>query len=105
MVKYLPYCHLFLIALIAHIVGYVLYAVTYEGWVILISKFLAWWFLGSQRALALSYATSSSVEYVKALEETGQKIEENAAARIRDYLFSAQTIGICLGFFVGPGQL
>lgn len=104
--KYLPYWYLFTFALFSHIGGFVLYAVSYEGWVILLSKFLSGIFIGLQRTLALSYATSSSVKYVEALQETGEKINdpEVAAGKIRDYLFSAQTIGISLGFFLGPGK-
>ncbi len=72
----------------------------------LTSKFLSGVFIGFQRTLALSYATSSSVKYVEALQKTGEIITDTevAASKIKDYLFSAQTIGISLGFFLGPGR-
>lgn len=105
LIKCLPYWHLFSVGLLAHTLGFVLYAVTYEGWLILISKFLSGYFLGVQWALGIAYTTRSSEDYVRALEELGERVEEDTVERVKRYVFSSHTVGVALGFVLGPGQI
>ena len=100
----IPYWYLILLGLILHTTGYILYAVTYVGWVIIISKFISGYFLGAQITLALSYASKSSLEYVEVQREMGKKSDESTAVRVRNYIFTLQSIGISLGFLLGPGK-
>ena len=104
LVKFLPYWYLFIVSLIAHITGYVIYAVTYEGWLIMISKFMSGLFLGAQWALSISYTAKSAEEYVALLEEGGVAVNENSVEKIKRYIFSSHTAGVAIGFVVGPGK-
>ena len=54
--------------------------------------------------LALSYASKSSLEYAEVLREMGKKSDEGTAVRVRNYIFALQSIGISLGFLLGPGK-
>lgn len=103
-VQCIPYWYLILLGLILHTVGYIIYAVTYVGWLIMISKFMSGYFLGAQVTLALSYASKSSLEYVEVLREMEKKPDEGTAMRVRNYIFALQAIGISLGLLLGPGK-
>jgi len=104
LVKFLPYWYLFAASLVAHTTGYVLYAVTYQGWLIMLSKFLSGLFLGIQWALSISYTARSSHEYVSLIEERNGPTYEGSVEKIKRYVFSSHTAGVGIGFIVGPGR-
>ena len=103
LVRCIPYWYLFMSSLLTHIVGFLLYAFTYEGWLLIISKFLSGYFLGAHFTLSLSYASESSVEYVDLMRRRKKKVDDGTTERVKGYLFSLVTIGECLGCFFGPG--
>lgn len=102
LIKYIPYWHLILLTLILHTVGYVLYAISYEGWVIMLSKFLSGIFIGGEMTLALSYFAESSAEYKNIWQQMGEKRDESI---IRRKLFAWHNIGVGIGYILGPGML
>ena len=101
LVKCVPYWHLILFSLFTHTVGYILYAITYIGWLIIVSKFLSGFFIGAELTLALSYFAASSLEYEKLRSEMGQKVESGSP--LRNMLFALHNIGINIGYIFGPG--
>ncbi len=112
LVKCIPYWHLIMISLVAHTIGYVLYAVTYIGWLIMVSKFLSGFFIGAELTLALSYIATSSVEYYSLQSDMDSKSESDvdskkseSSSQLRNMLFSLHNIGINIGYIFGPGQL
>lgn len=101
LVKFIPYWHLILLSLLAHTAGYVIYAVTYEGWLIMISKLLSGFFIGAEMALALSYFAESSMDYEELMRELGKK---SSRTTLRNSLFALHNIGVNIGYIFGPGK-
>lgn len=99
--KYIPYWHLTLLMLISHTFGYVLYAISYKGWVIVLSKFLSGIFIGGEMTLALSYFAESSAAYKNVLLQMGVKCDEGTLKR---KLFAWHNIGVGIGYILGPGM-
>ncbi len=93
-----PYWYLFAISLVTHITGFTLYAVSYERWLILISKFLSGYFLGAQWSLSIGYTAKSAEEYVGLLRG------KSSVEEVKRYVFSSHTVGVAIGFVVGPGE-
>ena len=104
LVRCIPYWYLFMSSLLTHIVGFILYAVANEGWILMISKFLAGYFVGAGFTLALSYYSESSVEYVDLMRKRKKEINDDTAERLKGYLFTIVTIGETLGSLAGPGK-
>ena len=86
-----------------HTVGYVLYAVTNTGWVIMISKFLSGLYIGFDLTCSLSYIAESSLDHHAALMVMGKKQVQSDS--IRNRLFALYNIGLSVGFILGPGAL
>lgn len=103
MVKCIPYWHLILLILVLHTFGYVLYAISSEGWIIMVSKFLCGTYIGGEMTLALSYFAESSVEYDRILLQLGNT--NNVDRTIRRKLFAWHNVGVCIGYILGPGIL
>ena len=101
LVKFIPYWHLILLSLLAHTIGYVTYAVTYEGWLIMVSKVLSGFFIGAEMALALSYFAESSMEYEDLLRKLGKR---TSGTSFRNSLFAVHNIGVNIGYIFGPGK-
>ena len=101
LVKCIPYWHLILFSLFTHTMGYILYAITYIGWLIMISKFLSGFFIGAELTLALSYFAESSIEYDRLRSKMGCKVE--SSSNLRNMLFALHNIGINIGYIFGPG--
>ena len=101
LIKYIPYWHLILLTLIVHTVGYVLYAISYKGWVIMLSKFLSGIFIGGEMTLALSYFAETSAEYKNIWLQLGKKCDDSVVKR---RLFAWHNIGVGIGYVLGPGM-
>ena len=86
-----------------HTVGYVLYAVTNTGWVIMISKFLSGLYIGFELTCSLSYIAESSLDHHAAHMAMGKKQVQSDS--IRNRLFALYNIGVSVGFILGPGAL
>lgn len=101
LVKYVPFWYLFMFSTSLHIAGYVLYAVTYNGWLMMVSKLLAGYFIGAETTLALAYFAKSSQEYTELMKEIGKKPQPWTA--LRNTLFSFLNLGRNIGCVLGPG--
>ena len=101
LVKHVPYWHLVLVILALHIIGYVLYAISYDGWVMMVSKFLSGTFIGGEMTLALSYFAESSLQYEEILLQLDKKVIKG---NIRRRLFALHNVGVGLGYILGPGM-
>ena len=102
LVKFIPYWYLVLVSLVLHTVGYVVYAVSNEGWLIMTSKLLSGFFIGAELTLALSYFAESSIDYQAAMKELGKPVESSEV--VRNNLFALHNIGVNIGYFLGPGN-
>jgi MFS family permease len=87
---------------VLHTVGYIVYAVSTEGWLIMTSKLLSGFFIGAELTLALSYFAESSIDYQAAMKELGKPVESSEA--VRNNLFALHNIGVNIGYFLGPGN-
>ncbi len=102
LVKFIPYWYLILVSLVLHTVGYIAYAVSTEGWLIMTSKLLSGFFIGAELTLALSYFAETSIDYQAAMKELGKPVESSEA--VRNNLFALHNIGVNIGYFLGPGN-
>ena len=85
-----------------HTVGYILYAISDEGWLIMTSKLLSGFFIGAELTLALSYFAESSIDYEKAMKKLGKPVDSSET--VRNNLFALHNVGINIGYFLGPGN-
>jgi len=106
-VRRIPFLYLFLFGIFLHIVGYILYGIATEGWILLIGELCAGFYLGAQGTLSYSYATESAVTYVMTLKKrpSRSKHDQELEVKIRNLLFTLKTVGNSLGSFVGAGEL
>ena len=63
LIKFLPYWYLLFASLLLHTFGYILYAVSTQGWLIVISKLLSGVFVGMEMTIILAYFAQKSVIY------------------------------------------
>ncbi len=103
LVRWLPYWHLFAVSLLAHIAGFTLYALTYQGGLVLLSKFLSGYFIGAQWSLAIGYTAKSCQEYV-GVTKGAWSDNERRVEDVKRYVLSSHTVGVAIGFVVGPGK-
>lgn len=89
--------------LISHTIGYVLYAISNAGWVIMLSKLLSGVYIGGEMTLSLSYFAESSVEYIKISSIMGRDTKAQESGVIRSKLFAWHNIGVGIGYILGPG--
>ncbi len=104
LVGYVPYWYLWAIAFVTHILGYIMYCVVSQGWLIMISRLLAGYILGSLVTLSFAYFSSSSEEYVETQKKLGIKTDEKSVEKARNMLFTASAFGYSAGFIIGPGD-
>ena len=100
LIKYIPYWYLILLTLLTHTVGYILYAISTEGWLIMLSKILSGIYIGGEMTLALSYFAESSIEYENIMLKLGEKIKGGS---VRRKLFAWHNVGVGIGYIIGPG--
>ncbi len=103
LVGYVPYWYLWAIAIVTHILGYIIYCVTTQGWLIMISRLLSGYILGAIVTLCFAYFTSSSEEYVEAQKKCGIKTDENSVQKAKNMRFVTFAFGYSSGFIIGPG--
>lgn len=101
LIKYIPYWHLILLNLVSHTLGYILYATSYSGWAIMLSKFLSGIYIGGEMTLALSYFAESSPKYNNILLQLYGT--ENDNGKTRRKLFAWHNVGVGIGYILGPG--
>ena len=101
LVRSVPYWYLWASALVFHTVAFIIHCLSYQGWLIMISRLLAGYFVGAITTLSFAYFTMSSEAYVKVKKDLG---EEKASFRVRNYLFSTISIGFSAGLIIASGK-
>ncbi len=99
LIKLFPFWHMIMSTLICHTAGYILYALSYDKSIIIISKLLSGVFIGGEMTLSLSYFAISAEEYNKLLKEMDLDTRPNMARA----LFAWHNIGVGIGYIIGPG--
>ncbi len=107
LVRYVPFLFLFVTAVCLHIVGYILYGLSTQGWMLLIGEFLVGYYLGAQGTLSYSYVAETSVTYEELLSKNEGHIEvdKKREVKLRNFLFTLKTVGNSVGSFVGSGKV
>jgi len=100
LIKVFPFWYIIMATLICHIAGYILYALSYEKSIIILSKLLSGVFIGGEMTLSLSYFALSAENYNKLLKELRQKQKPDIARG----LFGWHNIGVGVGYIIGPGK-
>ena len=101
-IKYIPYWHIILFGLVSHTLGYVIYALTNTGWLIMISKFMSGIYIGLELTVALAYFAESSLDYQAAHKALGNTKVKSVT--IRNRLFALHNLGVNVGYVLGPGE-
>ena len=101
LLKLFPYWHLVLSSLILHTLGYVLYALTNSGWIMILSKLLSGLYLGAEMTLVHTYIGESNIDYQEALMELGEDVKK--ATRVKHRLFGLHSVGNDIGYILGAG--
>ena len=99
----IPTWYLFLVSTLSHTLGYLLYALATNGWMMILARVLAGLQLGAVDSLSFSYFGVSFEKYKQNLKVLG-KFEEKKVAKVKGYVFSSNSIGTTLGFWVGAGM-
>ncbi len=104
LVGYVPYWYLWAITFVTHILSYIIYCVVSQGWLIMISRLLAGYILGSLVTQSFAYFSSSSEEYVETQKKLGTKTDEKSVEKTRNMLFVTIAFGYSTGFIIGSGD-
>ena len=104
LVRSVPYWHLFLVTLVSHTFGYVLYSLSYQGWLMMISRFLSGFSIGAIITLTFGYCTTSSQAYIEVKNDLGKQTDDKSSFQLRNYLFSALSFGQGAGFLIAAGK-
>ncbi len=92
-----------LVNVLAHIIGFLIRAITYRPALIVVSSFLSGYYPGGLYAVAYTYIAKSVVEYEKLLKlESGDEANGRGAS-IRNNLFSLVICIVNLGKVAGNG--
>ena len=100
LIKLLPYWHLVFVGLVLHTVSYVIYAVTWTAWLIVLSKLLSGIFIGWAMTLTFAYYGTSYEDYHAALKELGKEDEKR---RVKDRLFALDSVSFNIGYLLCQG--
>ncbi len=105
LIKFVPYWYLLIFLISAHILGFILYGIASNGWMLIVAMMLIGIFTGGEVTLVFNYATDLSSKYVNAFKERGQTFEcdQTKAVQIRNYLYAAHSFGYSIGFIIGTG--
>ena len=98
----IPTWYLLLVSTVSLILGYLLYALAINGWMMLVARGLAGLSYGAVTALTFAYFGVSYEKYVEDLKILGE-FEENRAAKMKGYIFSSEHIGYALGNGIAVG--
>ncbi len=107
LIRIIPYWYQYVFFICCNILGFLLYGVANEGWVLLLGVIIAGIYLGAEVSLGFSYATIMSTEYVQILRDKGEtfECEKTKAIKLRNYLYALHTVGYSIGSLIGTGEL
>ena len=98
-----PTWHLFLVTILFHTVGYLLYALCTNAWMMLVARGLAGIALGLGTSGSFAYFGVSCDKYAENLKILG-KFEEKKAARVKGFVFGTVNVANAIGFLIGGGE-
>ncbi len=105
LVRCVPFWYQYLAYTTALIAGSVLYGISNQSWVLVLSLITIGLYVGAEGSLANNYANKLSNQYVGALEKKGDTIgNEQEKVKIRNYLYTAHIFGQGIGFIIGTGM-
>ncbi len=109
LIKWVPYWYQFIFFLCTHILGFVLYGIATQGWVLLPAMLLVGFYLGAEVTLGFNYATNMSVMYVELLKDSGETFDcdntvKTKAVEVCNFLYALHTVGYGIGFVIGTGK-
>ena len=102
--NWIPYWYLFFSSTLAHVIGYLLYALATDGWMMILGRLLAGISMGSSTALTFAYFGVSFEVYADSAR-TLENYEEKRIDKVKGYIFSLYAIGNTLGQILGAGLL
>jgi MFS family permease len=102
--NHVPTWYLFMFSTLSHTLGYLLYALATNGWMMIVARVLAGLQLGSSTSLVFAYCSVSFEKYTENLKILG-KYEKKEAERVKGYIFSLFIVGNMLGYAIGIGKL
>ena len=101
--NHVPTWYLFMFSTLSHILGYLLYALATNGWMLMLARGLAGVQLGASTSLVMAYCSVSFEKYTKNMKILG-KYEKKKAERVKGYVFSLFIVGNSLGVAIGIGK-
>ena len=101
--NFIPTWYLFLASTLTFTLGYLLYALAVNGWMMLLARGLAGFSSGAVVSAVFAYYAVSYEKYTKDLKALG-KYEEKKAAKMKGYVVSSYTIGYVIGNGIAIGK-
>jgi len=101
LVQFIPYSYISFIGLVIHILSYVLYGMSTQGWMLLFSRPFSGLFIGSSLTLAPTYFGETSELYIRELRQYGDKKKN---VQIKDVLYAFHSVAMAGGFLLGTGE-
>ena len=96
----IPMWYLFMGTIVLHIMGYVLYALSTTGWMMMISRILAGISMGAAIAVSFAYLGFSTERYADNLRILGE-YDARKVAQVKGYVYSLFNVGTGVGYIVG----
>ena len=100
--NHIPTWHLLFASTLCHTIGYLIYALAINGWMMIVARALAGLQLGAVESLIFSYYSLSFIKYTENLKKIGI-FDEKKDHRAKGYLFSTSNLGSILGYAFGSG--
>lgn len=99
----IPTWYLFFTSTLSYTIGYLLYALATNGWMMLLARGLAGLSSGAFESTIFAYYAVSYEKYIEDMKELGD-FEEEKAAKVKGYVFSSYTVGYVIGNGIGIGM-
>ena len=96
----IPMWYLFMGTIVLHIMGYSLYALSINGWMMLVSRILAGVSMGAAISVSFAYFGFSTVKYGENLRILGE-YDAKTFAKVKGFVYSLFNIGTGFGYIVG----
>ena len=81
--------------------GYLMYALTTERWMLMLSKLLSGGFLGVILTQLPTYFSHANDVYIAALKDFGKDVKNT---QVKDILLAFFSLVLALGFLIGIGK-
>ena len=101
LVQIVPHWYITLGGFLLHTLGYVVYALTTEGWMLMLSKVLSGSFLGVILTQVPTYFSHTNDVYIAALKELDKDVKNT---QVKDILLAFFSLVLALRFLIGIGK-